>query len=414
MNTNKKLMPLVLVSVLLLMLTLTVAASAAEFDGEGSAENPYLISSAEQLADLASAVNAGETYQDIYFLLTEDIDLGGEDNPWTPIGKDNKKFAGVFDGGEHKITGLYFNSTGDYYQGLFGYSSGTIKNLTVNGSVNGSMYVGGIVGYSSGTIESCRFIGTVSSNTGSAGGIVGSSSGTIEGCYNAGDVSSEHEYAGGIAGYSSSNSTITNCLNDGTVSGGAHYVGGIVGYSNNGAITICHNTGYVSDGDSVGGIVGYNYNGAIENCCNTGTVSGGDYAGGIAGNSNNDVITNCYSTGYVSVKTNNGGSIAGRNTGTITNCYYLNGLVKDSCAAAISTEEFAQEGTFTGWDFEGAWIMSSSLGRPILRAITGIEVSRLEAATLSLESVNIEFIETLVEESESGDAAVDFDFIPEL
>ena len=37
-----------------------------------------------------------------------------------------------------------------------------------------------------------------------------------------------------------------------------------------------------------------------------------------------------------------------------------------------------------------------------------------DVALFSLESVNIEFIETLIEESEAADADVDFDFIPEL
>ena len=33
---------------------------------------------------------------------------------WTPIGGiENKEFNGTFDGGGHKITGLYINSTND-------------------------------------------------------------------------------------------------------------------------------------------------------------------------------------------------------------------------------------------------------------------------------------------------------------
>ena len=60
--------------------------AAESFDGgDGTAESPYLIKTAEQLAKVAKDVYDGDTdYADTYFKITADIDLDGHD--WYPIG----------------------------------------------------------------------------------------------------------------------------------------------------------------------------------------------------------------------------------------------------------------------------------------------------------------------------------------
>ena len=70
--------------------------------GEGTASFPYLITTAKELAYLASRVNAGTTYQGIYFQLTRDLDLNNRE--WTPIGDISNSFRGVFDGAGHAIS----------------------------------------------------------------------------------------------------------------------------------------------------------------------------------------------------------------------------------------------------------------------------------------------------------------------
>lgn len=40
------------------------------------------------------------------YILAEDIDLGGQENPWTPIGNEYMPFIGVFDGNGRTIKGL--------------------------------------------------------------------------------------------------------------------------------------------------------------------------------------------------------------------------------------------------------------------------------------------------------------------
>ena len=56
--------------------------------GNGMPGNPYRISTAQDLFDLAKAVNEDKIDYNYYsFLLTNDIDLETDaDNPWTPIG----------------------------------------------------------------------------------------------------------------------------------------------------------------------------------------------------------------------------------------------------------------------------------------------------------------------------------------
>ena len=360
MSIKKKLLLFVSVLVLSLVPTVMLTANAAEFDGDGSSDNPYKIETAEQLADLASAVNNGASYEGAYFLLTGDVDLGGVETPWTSIGKvisndDIKAFSGTFDGGGHKITGLYLENAKSDYQGLFGYTDGTIKNLAVYGNVNGGNYVGGIVGYncSGGKIENSSFSGNVKGG-GYVGGIAGLSVGNIENSYSIGNIT------------------------------GSCYVGGIAGL-NSGNIENSYNTGAVTGVSSVGGIAGHR-GGIIMNCYNVGAVTGNSSVGSIIGNS----------------------------YGIITNCYYLNSMTQDSNALAISEEQFTQQNTYVSWDFDSIWDMSYLRGRPILKSNPESDAGLQLAEVLSLESVDIEFVSTDVSESDINGPSLEMDFIQEL
>ena len=163
-------------------------------DGAGTSANPYKITNANDLKDLAVYVNGTGTYSHgftvdvahdcsgVYFQQTNPITLSGN---WTPIGTSSKPFKGKYDGDNKTISGL--TVSGSYqYAGLFGYTKGTsnynvcsLKNIIVkdcNIDVSGTTesYAGGIVGYASDDtqIRNCRVSGTVKAKT-NAGGIVG-------------------------------------------------------------------------------------------------------------------------------------------------------------------------------------------------------------------------------------------------
>lgn len=69
--------------------------------GNGTEQNPYLISSGAELAYLAQQVNNGNSYDGNYFKLITDINLNALE--WTPIGTYNQPFQGIFDGDGHTI-----------------------------------------------------------------------------------------------------------------------------------------------------------------------------------------------------------------------------------------------------------------------------------------------------------------------
>ena len=123
----------------------TVAESYT--DGTGTADDPYIISSAAELAYMSAQVGAGVDLNAYYKLgadITFNENLLGEDGllsktpsvSFTPIGTTSNKFGGSFDGDGHTISGLYTYTGG--YGGLFFYARGVdadnhavIKNLKI-------------------------------------------------------------------------------------------------------------------------------------------------------------------------------------------------------------------------------------------------------------------------------------------
>ena len=260
--------------------------------GSGTEADPYLIENAQQLAWLVYSINwdYARWTSDKYFLLTTDIDLGGNaDNQWIPIGAGPslslaKYFNGVFDGGFHSITGIYIdtdNAVNDNnsmwvssYAGFFTElgSDAVVKNLYLEGS-----------------IETSR----------KAGGFAGTSNGDFEYCVSDVDIVSTNQTAAGMA--SLGNPTVRYCANLGDVKGK----------------------------NGVGGLIGMN--GHVENSYNMGRVEADDMVGGIAGRSND--IKNCYNVGdiYASNASYKGAIVGNKPSGgNISNCYYLEGCIVES------------------------------------------------------------------------------------
>ncbi|MDR3355281.1 MAG: InlB B-repeat-containing protein [Synergistaceae bacterium] len=264
-------------------------SESSSFDlGDGDPDSPYLISTAEQLALMASWVNEGKGSEKYYKVISS-IDLDG--NEWTPIGS-SEPFKGGFDGGRFPIYNMRIsNPENKNAAGLFGYLDGgsisnvrllsvnvmggtnvgglvgrvantdsNVSNCEVRGRVSGNSSVGGLAGYNMGTIENSLAVVEVKVNSsGSAGGFVGNNSGSILNCVSAGDVEGETP-VGGLVGQNSSGADslkIENCASFGRVTG-VKYVGGLVG-SNTNKIVGCFAGGSVTGRDSTGGLVGINY-----------------------------------------------------------------------------------------------------------------------------------------------------------
>ena len=169
---------------------------------------------------MRSKIDAGNTFLGFHFKVDDGIDSFVLGN-FTPIGSDAKPFYGSFDG-NHAVFELSINRTANY-QGLFGYfGQGTIKNLSVTGSVKGgTSFTGGVVGYQhSGNIENVYNLAQVT-GTNYVGGIVGYIlAGNVKQAYNNGKVTATGSHAGGIVGYihgRGSSILITNTYNRGEI-----------------------------------------------------------------------------------------------------------------------------------------------------------------------------------------------------
>lgn len=257
-------------------------------NGNGeTAATAFEIPDLHTLEIFRNTVNIGNEFAGKFFKVTADIDMsrkyGAGKASWTPIGNNNARFKGTFDGGEHVIK-VYINTTADN-QGLFAYvgNGGTVENLGVDGEISGGVNAAGIVALNDGTIKNCYNKAKVS-GSGFVGGIAATvasgGSGTVEACYNTGAISSGN-YAGGVVGHNLSE-TMKNCFNTGAVTGKASS-GGIAGW-NDKTIERCYNTGAISGVDestNIGGIAGISQSAAVTNCYYLDTSAPKGIAGGI-------------------------------------------------------------------------------------------------------------------------------------
>ena len=231
----------------------TITGTPALATGSGTKNDPYQIGTADGLKWFRDKVNNAKTPDEtkICVELTEDIDLSGEE--WSPIGIGqgvywgSLSYSGTFDGKGHTIKNLSIDNSSANFVGLFGYVlGGTIRNLTVSGSVKGSGHTGGIAGGADGgTFENCANLCVVQSDStegGTTGGIIGFALNMdyvliVRDCYNVGSITGRH--AGGIIGQCSWHETISNCYNAGTVTGTAN-AGAIIGSYSSDKISNCY------------------------------------------------------------------------------------------------------------------------------------------------------------------------------
>ena len=272
---------------------------AASFSGgSGTADDPWKISNGSELAYLASVVNSnGSATYNQYYILTADIDLGGQE--WIGIGNKHdpaKAFKGNFDGNGKVITGFEIKKERDYTPGLFGMldAGAVVKNLTVHGRIRaGSKYdFGGLL--------------CVSVNGGSA----------VENCTVYADVQitreagSKNFYFGGITGRLAPGGKIKDCTVLGNIqlqvtasatNGQRQLTAGIAARIDAAQITNCTNYADISQIFTGSATIGY---------------SGGIVASGEANDDTTVSILNCVNYGDIFVETNGG---HGRTGGIIGN-----------------------------------------------------------------------------------------------
>lgn len=361
------------------------------------------IYNANELAWVANQVISGEkNFNGVIITLKNNIDLGArkkDDGTWegpnwnsivgfldementtktsneTTIEEENvinenlKRFAGTFDGNGFSIRGMNI-ANNKKYQGLFGYQSGTISNLTIKFSnVKGESAVGVIVGLNEGKIVNCKVENTTISGIKKVGGIVGVtlSSSSIDNCETVEEtVICGEDYIGGIVGYANNNVTIINSINRANLRG-SKYVGGVAGitfYGTNLNNISCIDAN-ISGNEYVGGLVGYS-DSQIENSYNTSNIKGNKYIGGIVGtNYKTGNINSSYNKGKIEVLEDCAGGITGTNDGTISNCYNV-AEINSSLADGLKI------GGICGQNSSDSFINSSyNIGKIIIKEYAG-------------------------------------------
>lgn len=251
--------------------------------GSGTQDDPWLISTADDLKALADFINNGSAeeydadscgvgnFHGYCFKQTADIDLQGIEN-WEPIGYSGA-FAGNYDGGGHTIRNA--KSTGkvddDGYAtaGVFGWIAyGSVTNLHVRNvdfsaiGVNNYSYVGGLASIAfASEITNCSVSNSTLHSDRSPDG---------------------NNCAGGLVGYATG-STFSQCAAINNNVSATAYCGGFVGEQDddNGVGTSEFKDCYVADS-------------SITASTDAGT--GWNFAGGFCGEITADVLklTNCF------------------------------------------------------------------------------------------------------------------------
>jgi hypothetical protein len=313
-------------------------------DGSGTENDPYLISSKDDLLNLGRATSL----YDKHFKQTADIDLAGENFTRAVIAPDvdsetsnhqGTKFSGGCDGNEYSIRNLEINGNGDFI-GLFGCvdDSKLLSIHLVDADVSGSDFVGVLCGRNEkGVVNDCMVSGHVDGN----------------------------KFIGGVAGHNYSG-TLTRCSSSGDVNG-VDFVGVLCGRNYKGTISSCYASGIASGNRFIGGLLGHNHYGSVNKSYSFADVSGVDYLGGFCGRSYQGSIAQCYSKGRVSGTEYYGGLTGLDSSANITSCFWdknTSGVTISSGGIGKTTTQMKTQSTFSGWDFVNTWTMN---GYPVFK-----------------------------------------------
>ncbi|MBQ9428333.1 MAG: hypothetical protein IJU41_02170, partial [Clostridia bacterium] len=351
-----------------------------------SAAGEVEISTADQLLEIMNDSSKWATS----YVLTADIDLSTATSELSqaPIGRSGSNlFSGTFDGDGHTISGINIDTGSAGYAGLFGYASGTIKNLTLYGSVSSTgQYTGALVGVA---VSPCRVLNvenhaTVAGGSTSVGGIVGAFvpnaglTGEISGVTNYGTITGT-KYIGGVLGYlqtktgTGASFSISDAVNCGQVTASGACAGGIIGYiihtnanANTFTVDSCENRGAVQGTTYAGGIVGA-YGDASKG-------SATPFAFTALSNRGTITATTGVAAGIVGMSKPNAANIASYsdcvNYGTISAPYGAAGFI-----SVTSTLAFSMSNIYNGGAYTGTTTNNTYPSLPVLSKTTSVTLS---------------------------------------
>ena len=301
-----------------------------DFDGEGTEESPYVVTTVEEL----QAVNQD---LDAHYILGNDIDASDTKN-WNagagfePIGdgdygdRTRNSFEGTFRGQGYTIIGLAINRPSETYAAPFGDISGSVTDVKFE------------------NVE-------IRSDNSMVGGVAGHNRGEISSVSVSGSVMGEDRWTGGLVGRTAKDATIDRSMADVKVIGGNH-VGGLVGENRESTISKSYAIGEVEGAERVGGLVGWVGNGEIRQSYATGDVTGDERVGGVHG-STDGVTSNGYVTGDVRSDDDAAGLLIGEDAGaSVVDFYYKPRTGRDAVGTGDRHGTDLSDDQITGLDAE--------------------------------------------------------------
>jgi len=307
--------------------------------GQGTADQPYLISTAAHL----TAIGSTPSDWDKCFKLTANIDMRNvSPTQYKRIGTpEDRPFRGVFDGNYKTISNFRLHSEEGSYLGLFGIVDGAsarIVNVTLldpDVAGDNGRYVGALVGLvSNGTFANCHVRGGSIRGASFVGGLIARKAGgtAVTDCTTVGTVRGGAR-VGGLIG-ANLGADVTRCHAAGEVWGDASSwsVAGLIGENESAEVTACHADSKVQGNDRVGGLIGDNIRGTASRCWADGTVQGNTNVGGLIGQNTGGKTYDCYAMAAVTGGTPVGG-LVGYNAPTCSCTVYVSSLITRSYAA---------------------------------------------------------------------------------
>ncbi len=306
MKNWKRILSVLLIAVLLVGFGGIIPnTQAAAYQGSGTAADPYLVSTAEQLSDIRNNLSA-------HYKLAATIDLSGIDN-FKPIGTIAKPFTGSFtcplntEGQPlyailnlkiHTAAGPYIDKGASKWEAaMFGgtenaaFSNILVLNAYIQndniGDNSGAVVYGNykpgmddmptspLVGYAiNTTITGCGTTGTIDANSNGCGGIVGHiKGGSVINCWSTVNVSSYGKWnLGGLIGHAGDSSVVSGCWATGSVQNGTACQGALIGSLGESVVQNCYATG-----NAPHGFIGRGESSTVMNCYYTGSDTSGDF-----------------------------------------------------------------------------------------------------------------------------------------
>lgn len=180
--------------------------------GTGTEDDPFIISKQSDFMSLIVDLDneSGVHGKGLHYRQTADFDVPPQSSMTAGRGYYSTPFAGHYDGGGHKLTGLSYTGAMNYDRdskiGLFSelLSGAVVENICIEGlDISYAMTCGAIAGRSSGTVTLRNISATGNINTPGdcVGGLVGSVSGSLTVAdYEMNMTLSGNKYVGGVAG----------------------------------------------------------------------------------------------------------------------------------------------------------------------------------------------------------------------